>query len=175
MNKRRLLTMHHTSPVHMRALLKVFPDAQIITIHRDFVGQMKSSCELIKAISRPTRRQFVKDNEGYGRRVLRSVYLDAKKLVEWRKEGNYETKDFKRFIDVQFKDLIKNPIETVQEIYKQLDQEFTNEAKANMIKFLSNHKKSNAKAKYDITDFGLTEQQIRDKFQFYSDYFKIKT
>lgn len=175
MNKKRLLTMHHTSPVHLRALLKVFPDAQIVTIHRDFVGQMKSSCELIKSISKPTRRLLVKDDEGYGRRVLRSVYLDAKKLVKWRKEDNFETDKFQRFIDVQFKDLVTKPIETVQEVYKQLNQEFTNEAKANMIKFLTNHKKSNAKAKYNIKDFGLSEKQIRDKFKFYTDYFSIKT
>ncbi|CAD5124585.1 DgyrCDS12858 [Dimorphilus gyrociliatus] len=175
MTKRRLLAMHHTSPVHLRALLKAFPDAQIITIHRDFVGQMKSSCELIRTISRPTRRLFIKDNEGYGRRVLNSVYHDAEKLVKWRRDCNFESKDFQRFVDVHFKDLIKNPIETVQQIYNQLDQELTTEAKENMTKFLSNHKKSNAKAKYNIEEFGLTENQIRQKFKFYTDYFKVKT
>ncbi|CAD5124565.1 DgyrCDS12839 [Dimorphilus gyrociliatus] len=172
MENKRLLTMLHASPAHLESLLQVFPDAQIITLHRDPVGVMKSVCDLIHTNSRTCRRLFVDNKKGVGRRLLKSLTNDSKNLVKWRKDQNLEGKGIQRFIDVNFKDLIKNPIETVQSVYKQLGTTLDDNSYKKMAAFLNSHKKSSSKA-FDIQDFGLTKETIRESFKEYTDYFKV--
>lgn len=172
MKNQRLLTMLHASPAHLESLLQVFPDAQIITLHRDPVGVMKSVCQLIHINSGTCRRLFKDNKVGVGRRLLQSIGHDSRKLVKWRKDKSLEAKDFQRFIDVDFKDLIKNPLEKVRSIYKQLDATVSEDTIENMSKYLNSHKKSSSKS-FDIEDYGLSKQIIRENFKEYIDYFKL--
>lgn len=165
--------MHHITPVNLESLIKAFPDAQFITIHRDPVSQMKSACELVRVMSRSCHRHFNDDRIGFGRRVLRASIDDGKKLVNWRKDEKFKSKDFKRFIDIQFKDLIKNPMETVDNLYKDLNMNLTEQTKCKMLNYLNNYKKSNSKVKYNLNDYGLSEQIVKDSMKFYTDFFNI--
>ncbi|CAD5124567.1 DgyrCDS12841 [Dimorphilus gyrociliatus] len=175
MERRRLLTMIHTFPVHMESLLETFPDAQIITLHRDPANQIKSACELIKVNTQSTKRIFASDNVGYGRRVFKAVLRDTKRMIKWREDPKLQAKDFERFIDVQFKDLIEDPIGTVEYIYKKLDMTLDQEAKVNMLNFLNDHTKSTKNTKVSkLFDYGLTEDYVRDSLKYYIDYFNVK-
>lgn len=172
MENKRLLTMLHASPAHLESLLQVFPDAQIITLHRDPIGMMKSVCELSHINSRTCRRTFVDNKKGVGRRLLQSITRDSKRLVEWRKNKNLQSKDFERFIDVDFKDLINNPIETTKSVYNKLGAKMDEKTIEKMTNYLNSHKKSKSKS-FDLKDYGLTKEIINENFKEYVDYFKV--
>ncbi|CAD5124566.1 DgyrCDS12840 [Dimorphilus gyrociliatus] len=173
MDRRRLLTMHHVTPVNLESLIKAFPDAQFITIHRDPVGQIKSACELVRVMSRSCRRHFNNDRVGFGRRVLKGATEDGKKLVNWRKSNQFKTDEFKRFIDIQFKDLIKTPMKVVEDLYKDLDMTLTNSSKEKMKVYLDNYEKKTGKSKYNLKEYGLSEEKIQESMKFYTDFFQV--
>lgn len=180
MENRRLLSIIHCTPVDMESLLEVFPDAQIITVHRDPVQVMKSACELQNIMGRSLKRVFFDDRIGVGRRVLNEMKLDCRKMIEWRKNENFKyIKDDKenlieRFIDVQFKDLIKKPIETIEQIYEKLDVKFDNQAKTNMEIYLKNKNTSHRKKDNNIQQYGLSEELVRKEFKPYTEFFNVK-
>lgn len=175
MERRRLLTMIHTFPCHMESLLETFPDAQIITLHRDPASQIKSACELVRVNTQAAKRLFSRDNFGYGRRVFNAVVRDSKRMIQWREDPKLQSKDFERFIDVQFEDLINDPISTVSHIYDKLGMTLDREAKVNMLNFLNDHSKSTKNPKKStLAEYGLTDDYVRSSLKHYTDYFNVK-
>ncbi|CAD5124586.1 DgyrCDS12859 [Dimorphilus gyrociliatus] len=174
MENRRLLTMIHASSVNVPSLLKAFPDAQIITIHRDSVSTMKSACALIHCNIKACHRVFDSDKIGVGRRLLNYMKLDTQKLISMRKDDNLKAEGFQRFIDVHFKDLVKEPIKTMESVYKQLDIKFDEDVKRTMSAYLARHRNSTAKAKYTLEEYGLSDNVVKNAFNDYNNFFSVK-
>lgn len=173
MEKKRLLSMIHVSSANLETLLEVFPDAQIITIHRDSVSLVKSACALHHLNSRSCHRYFDDDKLGTGMRVMDILNHDSKKLIEWRSNTNLYHEKFPRFIDVYFDDLIKQPMQTMSYIYQQLEMDMTPEAWQAMTNYLQTHKNSKSNP-VELREYGLTKSTIKSTLKTYVDYFRVK-
>ena len=73
-----------------------------------------------------------------------------------------------RFVDVSFDDLQTDPVNTVARSYEQLGLEFNDTARASVQGWAESHQPGHRGAHaYDLADYGLTPEQVREAF---SDY-----
>jgi hypothetical protein len=105
---------------HLEELLRVFPDAAIIQTHRDPLEVLESSSRLTDVL----RRVFAHPQERceIGIREARGLADGLERISHFR-EGHPELAD--RFLDVNYDELIADPVETVRRLYRALDLPMT--------------------------------------------------
>jgi hypothetical protein len=73
-----------------------------------------------------------------------------------------------RFVDVSFGALQTDPIDTIAESYEKLGLEFTDSARTKVRQWANEHKPgARGTHSYELADYGLTAEQVREAF---SDY-----
>ena len=152
---------HLRTPVHMFALdafVDVYPNAKVLWSHRDPAKVLGSVCSLIAYI-----RSWSSD-----RRDLHE--LGAEQLAWWAK-GTERALAFRkrfgddRFVDVSFADLQNDSVATVADSYEKLGLEFTADARARVQQWADGHRPGDRGAHtYELADFGLTEERVREAF-----------
>ena len=158
------------NPFHLEdldTLKAVFPKAKIIVTHRDIYKVLPSFCSMVAHYT-----GFFSDT--VHAQKIGEHWLNKFKRLLHRSIDYRATADNEDFYDVTYADLIKNPEEEIENIYKQFNAELSSDA----INAMQTHRKSNTKNKYgkheyDISDFGLSAQQIEDEFQFYNNQYSI--
>ena len=72
-----------------------------------------------------------------------------------------------QFYDVDYFALIKEPLRTVEEIYSHFGIEMTDDARAAITRTDDESKKGPRAPKhtYSLADYGLTEDQVKDRFR----------
>ena len=72
-----------------------------------------------------------------------------------------------QFYDVDYFDLIKDPLRTVENIYSHFGIELTDEARAGVAQTDEQSKQGPRAPKhtYSLADYGLTEEQVKDRFR----------
>lgn len=156
------------SPHHMEYLddfSTVFPNTRIIHMHRDPVETMASYCSMMHY----SKKMFQPSSKPYeiGEHWLRK----NKRLVKYCQA--YKDQNKHQFIDVKYKDLVKDPIVTAQSIYRELgltwSEEHTTLAKAYCVE----HKKNKyGKHVYNLEDYGLNERIIKQAFSSYYEQYE---
>jgi hypothetical protein len=152
------------TPVHMFALdafVEIYPNAKFLWSHRDPTKVLGSVCSLIAYVR----------SWSSGRKDL--AELGAEQLTWWA-EGIERAMDFRRkfgdgrFVDVSFADLQTDPVNTVARSYAQLGLTFSDAARASVRDWADGHKPGHRGTHtYDLADYGLTPEQVREAF---SDY-----
>jgi len=152
------------TPVHMFALdafVEVYPSAKFLWSHRDPAKVLGSVCSLIAYV-----RSWSSDRKDL-------TELGAEQLTWWA-EGIQRAMDFRRkfgddrFVDVSFADLQTDPVNTVARSYAQLGLTFSDAARASVQDWADGHKPGHRGTHtYDLADYGLTPEQVREAF---SDY-----
>jgi hypothetical protein len=151
----------------MKALLKVFPDACVISTHRDPNKAISSIISLIASIREGLRNRT--DMQLLGKTQLEFWKDMLNRYIEARDEF-----DQKRFIDVQYKDLVRDPIGTVQKIYEYFGYNFTSDFEERMKEYLyQNPKNKHGIHKYYPEQFGLDAGMIHKAFAEYMKRFRI--
>jgi sulfotransferase family protein len=155
---------HLRTPVHMFALdafVEAYPDAKFLWSHRDPAKVLASVCSLIHYV-----RSWSSDRDDPGE-------LGAEQLESWA-EAVRRAIDFRkrlgdgRFVDVSFADLQADPIGTVEKSYAQLGLSFTDAARARVREWADQHKPgSRGEHTYELADYGLTAEQVREPFREY--------
>ena len=75
-----------------------------------------------------------------------------------------------KIINLQYHDLIDNPLGAVESIYKKFNKSYSRETEQALSKFLEQDAGKGKRAhKYKCTDFGLTPEKIRTRFKDYID------
>jgi Sulfotransferase family len=155
---------HLRTPVHMFALdafVEAYPNAKFLWSHRDPAKVLGSVCSLIAYI-----------------RSWSSDYKDPSELgaeqLAWWAEGTERAMDFRdtfgddRFVDVSFADLQTDPVGTVASSYEQLEIPFTDTAQAQVEEWAAEHKPGQrGRHTYELSDYGLTAEQVREAFSEY--------
>lgn len=149
---------HHL--LRMRLLLREFPGARVIQTHRDPVDTIPSIGSFIH--------------------TLWCIYGANASPVEAGQEWSalmarafHHTMDVRKdhpdsFLDVRFIDTVKQPLEVVRAIYRFAGLPLTAEAEDSMQHWMEqNRRDSRAAHEYQISDFGLSEAQLKRDF---SDY-----
>jgi hypothetical protein len=155
---------HLKTPVHMFALdavVEAYPNAKFLWSHRDPAKVMGSVCSLIRYV-----RSWSSDRDD-------PEELGAEQLDSWA-EAVRRAMDFRsrvddgRFSDVAFADLQHDPVRTLQASYASLDLTFSAAAARSVEQWAREHKPGSRGAHdYDLTDYGLTAEGVRERFADY--------
>ncbi|TYB49752.1 sulfotransferase family protein [Actinomadura chibensis] len=144
------------------ALLEVYPDALVVQTHRAPRTAMASMCSLAAHATAGWSDVFTGATIGRDQLDLWARGLDL-----FRAER--ERHDPARFADVHYDDFVRDPIGTVEGVYRRFGLPFTDAARKVMTEL---HGESSAGAarpahRYSLSDFGLTPEQIDERFPGY--------
>lgn len=160
-DERRWLLKNPTDLFSLQEVLSVFPDARVIQTHRDPVDSMPSVSNLIFS----ARRAFCgdkADRADVGRREA-EVWAHALERAHAVRatSGN-------QFVDVEFADFTRDQMGAIQSIYDQFDLTLSAQTEAAMRAWLDAHPRRTTKGpKHSPEDFGLTRQQLEERFASY--------
>ncbi len=153
----------------LEALLQVYPDACIVMTHRDPL-KVLGSCASFTEVLRSAFSDRV-DKVAMARQVSERWEEGAGLAVKYRQAGNLR----QQLLDIQYLDLVRDPMGMVQRIYKHFDLELTGAAETAMQRFLAEHPKDKGGVhRYSLETFGIDPEVERGRFQSYLDCFGIE-
>ena len=157
---------HHL--FHLDALLAVFPDACIIHTHRDLVKVIGSSCSLMAMLRRMNTRRA--EPAAIGATILNELATGVDRAMKVRKKAPAE-----RFYDLQYRDFIADPKGQIRKIYDYFDYPFAERMAADMDHWLNEDRRQQRGVHhYSLAQFGLSTQQIRERFAAYTEQYHIE-
>jgi hypothetical protein len=162
------------TPGHLAAiedLLEVYPDACIVHTHRDPVDVMPSLASLCYAL------------RGIGTDVLDPHFVGRQQTELWSQHLQRAVRARERlrarsdqFLDIQFEDVVKDPIDVIGRIYAHFEIPFHDPARRRMEAFVAANPRGRLGAhRYCLEDFGLDREHERRRFAEYCDRFSIPT
>ncbi len=149
------------------ALAKVFPDATFVWSHRDPANSIPSVCSLASLIrsqtldhlDKPALMQWVLAFQSEG--VRRGLAARAR-------VGEH------RFVDVTQRELARDTIGVIRDLYEKLGQPFTPEYEAHLKHRMANRPRAqHGKHEYDPAEYGASPEEIRSHFKDYLERFDI--
>lgn len=154
-------------PLFLDALTEVYPDARLVMTHRDPAEVVGSICSLIKHV-----RAIYSDHldlEGIG-----ESFIDTFRIMIERSDAYRAKHGGDAIHDMQYADVMRDPLGEVEKIYVRFDEPFTAEARAAMESHLAeNPKGKHGKHAYSLEEYGLTRQGVRDRFSDYIERYSI--
>jgi hypothetical protein len=148
--------------LNLAAILKVFPDANFLWIHRDPLKSFPSYLNLLSVFwgNKPNDKQFIDFIFNYS---LRAVETGMK--VE-------KTIPSRQLMHLSYKELMKDPAAGIRNIYDTFDYPVTTGMDTKIKDWLKeNARHKHGVHKYSPEKFGLNETLIREKFNRYYDHF----
>jgi hypothetical protein len=154
-------------PLFLNALTTVYPDAQLVMTHRDPVEVVGSACSLLKAV-RPMFSDNV-DFKAIGVNMLSTFDKMIERTIAYKEKNGWDS-----IYDMQYADVVRDPIGEVKKVYAHFDEPVTAAAEAAMNAFIQNNPQGkHGSHKYALEDYGLTKEQIRAHYKDYTDRFSI--
>ncbi|WPD21008.1 MAG: sulfotransferase [Candidatus Electrothrix scaldis] len=151
-------------PLHLfgiNSLLEVFPDACIVQTHRAPLQSLSSLCSMLTTIRKNLQNKGITDQLTKETVLFWKNMLDN--IMQVRQKYGAE-----RFLDINYKDLTKDPIGTVHNIYDYFGLTPDETATEKMHEWLlENPKNKHGVHKYSSEHYGLS-QEIVD--QYFSEY-----
>ena len=156
-------------PLFLNDLTTVYPDAQLVMTHRDPVEVVGSCCSLIKHV-----RQIYSDSvdlEAIGESFVDTFLLMIERALAYKEKHGWDS-----IYDVQYADLMRDPIGTVRGIYDHFGEPLTPEAEAWMVAYMAdNPQGKHGKHTYSLEEYGLTREGVEARFRDYVERFNIPT
>jgi hypothetical protein len=160
----QILQAHHSedrwilkSAVHLfslRALLHIFPDALVVQTHRDPRKAIPSLCSLVSCF-----RTMVCSNcapEELGPECL----IHARTALA-RGRSAREGRPSRQFLDIEFRELIRDPIGEVKKIHEYFNLGWDGSAEKRMKTWLAANTPTHQSVhRYSMAQFGLDEDQV---------------
>ncbi|HOB47879.1 MAG TPA: sulfotransferase [Mycobacterium sp.] len=142
------------------ALFAIYPDALVVQCHRPAETIMASMCSLAEHTTAGWSTAFV------------GATIGADSLETWsrgleRFNAVRATQNPAQFCDVDYGDFIGDPMGTVESIYRHFGIELTEAARVAIQRTdeASRQGPRAPKHTYSLADYGLTEDQVRDRFR----------
>ncbi len=150
------------------ALLTVYPDANIVVIHRDPLQALPSICSLAAGF-----RGIMTDRIDLRR--LGAEFVEATAPGHERAIAARTTADSARFHDVRYPEMIADPVGTVQAICEHFGYDFSPEYEANARGYLAtNPQHKNGVHRYRLEDFGLDDATVNRHFAGYRSWLETR-
>ncbi|WP_420750425.1 sulfotransferase family protein [Rhodococcus sp. O3] len=154
------------NPSHLFALdelLTVYPDALVVVTHRDPRTVIPSVCSLTAQASEGWSEAFVGDT--IGRSQLDLWARGFEKFTEVRARH-----DQARFVDVDYRDFVGDPIGTIGSLYDRFGIGLSAEAEAAMAALHAESRQGDRKPahRYTLEEFGLTVEEVDERFPDYA-------
>lgn len=157
-----LKTPHHIG--FLAPFFEIFPEAKVVLTHRDPIQTIPSMCSLIHSI-----------------RVLNSDRVDQREIGEQWSSRLVRMMDRcidlhdqfpDRFLDLQYRDLIADPMVGARQIYDFVGMAWTPEAEAGMREWaVENSRDKRPVHSYTLEQYGFTEEGLRKQFARYYERF----
>ena len=158
------------SPNHaiaLPALAAEYPDANLVLLHRDPTVLCASACSLISTL---TGTFSDADHTAY----IATHWTDMLAESVDRSETFRSTHPERRIIDVQYADLVCDPLGTVERIYAASDREFDGPARDAVAAFVAANPKGRFGTHgYRLEDYGLEAGAIAERFAEYVERYDI--
>lgn len=159
------------APSHLMALdslFQVYPDARVVMTHRDPLKVLPSCASFAHLLRAPFTGEI--DLFELGGEVSRRWSESALAATSFRAGAGAKGS----FFDVNYPELLRDPMAVVRGIYRFLDKELTPEAEAAMRLFIVEQPKDKHGAHlYSLRQFGLDAEAEEEKFREYSNYFGV--
>jgi len=141
------------------ALFNTYPDALVIQCHRPAETLMASMCSLSQHTTEGWSTTFA--GATIGADALETWSRGLERFSEVRAERNPA-----QFCDVDYVELIRDPMGTVESIYGHFGIELTDDARAAIGRTDEESKQGPRapKHEYSLADYGLTADQVRERF-----------
>ncbi len=152
-------------------LFETFPDAMVVQTHRDPAKALPSLCEILKK-SHPMME--------VGREKLWAQILGIRETEKWAKavRDAEPVREGRRgqVMDVIHGDFHRDPLAVIRRIYAFVELELAPDVEAAMRQRISEDpERAHGQHRYDVTEFGLTEDEIRERFGDYIDQFDLRS
>jgi len=157
------------TPFHMwaiDALCANFPDALIVQQHREPAECMASYCSLMETAYAPLAVHVTREQIG---RIAYNYYRDAlaRNVAARNKLGE------KQFIDIDYRDLVTDPVACVRRIYEADGATLDASAENRIRHWLEEQTRSrhkSAKHEYSLSDYGLDADEVNAAFEAYGHF-----
>jgi Sulfotransferase family len=162
-----LKSPHHA--IALDSLSSVYPDARLVVIHRDPVALCGSVCSLIQTLSSTF-------SDADHTRYIADHWTAMLETSIERIEAFRTARPDHPIVDVQYDDLVADPVRTVGRVYEGFGDELSQVARARMADYVSHRDQHRAGAHvYDPTQFGLDPGQLAERFAAYTERYQVAT
>jgi hypothetical protein len=166
---RRWLLKAPSHLFHLRALFDVYPDARIVRTHRDPRKTLASAISLMGTL-KWMRCNEVDMSRAPALLAFGYAYIYQQE-IEQRASGALPDE---RFIDVQFSELVRDPVATVEEVYRRLDWPFPDGVRRCVADYAASKPKGSRGAhRYSLEEIGLDPEEERERYRFYLEHFGV--
>ena len=153
-----LKTPHHALAVD--AIATVYPDARFIWTHRDPATCIASTASISCALGSTF-------SDADHRLAAGALWADVlTEMIERTADARRRHGD--RFVDVDYRELVADPLATTAKLYADLGVELTAEAEQRMAAHVAEHRQHRfGRHEYDFADFGLERDAVNDRLADY--------
>ena len=144
----------------LAGLLAVFPEARIVQTHRDPADVLPSLCSLCEILRSAASDAIDKTAIGaHWHARLKAIFEKARDVRATATEG--------QILDIQYAELLADPIATVQRIYDHHGYDFTEAFEVAMRQWLDDNRQHKHGAhRYTLEEYGLNEDAVREDLTF---------
>ena len=160
-----LKSPHHA--IALEALTAVYPDARLVLLHRDPLVLCGSVCSLISTLSGTFSDA---DHQPYIAEHWTAILELSVDRIESFRAAHPEHP----VLDIQYADLVQEPVETVARIYATAGEALHEDARAAMDSYVAaDRKKKSGIHRYRLADAGLDEGAVAERFADYLSRYRI--
>lgn len=160
-----LKSPHHA--IALDALTAVYPDARLVLVHRDPVVLCASVCSLISTLSSTFTDT---DHTAYIAEHWTAMLEESVRRIDSFRAAHPEHP----IVDVQYADLINDPLATVQSVYSGCGTKLSDAASVAISDYVATHPKGALGShRYDVTEFGLDADELRERFAGYIERYDV--
>ena len=150
-----LKSPHHA--IALDALTAVYPDVRLVLLHRDPVVLCASVCSLITTLSGTFTDA---DHTAYAAEHWTAMLEESVKRIDAFRAAHPEHP----IVDVQYSDLVQDPLRTVDDLYAACGEQLDSDARDAIAAYVHAHPKGTFGTHgYDLAEFGLDSDVIRTR------------
>ncbi len=161
------------APSHLSALpalFAVYPDATVIQTHRDPFETIPSTISLMATL------RWMRSSRVDVPRLARTMTKGVAVLFDWvdsmRQDGSLPDQ---QFVDVRYKDLVADPVETIRSIYDRCGVDFTDSHRFAITNYLdAKPKAKHGEHRYALEQFELDAAEIRERYGRYCERHQVQ-
>jgi hypothetical protein len=160
-----LKSPHHA--IALDALTAVYPDVRLVLLHRDPVVLCASVCSLISTLSGTFTDA---DHAAYVAEHWTAMLEESVKRIDAFRAAHPEHP----IVDVQYADLVQDPLRTVDDLYAACGEELDSDARDAIAASVNAHPKGKFGTHgYDLAEFGLDADDLAERFAGYVDRYDV--
>nr|VFJ69482.1 MAG: Sulfotransferase family protein [Candidatus Kentron sp. FM]VFJ70166.1 MAG: Sulfotransferase family protein [Candidatus Kentron sp. FM]VFK18105.1 MAG: Sulfotransferase family protein [Candidatus Kentron sp. FM] len=149
---------------HLPALLKTFPDARVIQLHRAPQEVVPSGISLVRIV--PVGEATIRPLSEIVDYYLNILTAGLERMLVSRAQSPQG-----HFIDLGYRELVANPEAAMEKLYAELGMDFSPQSRAGVRQWLSQGRRHTGKHHYQLADFGLTARDVEQRFVAYHERF----